>query len=75
MSLASDSSEIVAVIIIKLGTVTVSDMRMDHVLSIVTLTFIQGHSTGPDQVRKRAWGGSKIRQGYRGRVKPRQFSI
>ena len=32
------------VIIIKLGTVTASDMRMHQVLIILTLTFIQGHT-------------------------------
>ena len=31
-------------IIIKLGTVTASDMRMQHVLIILSLTFIQGHT-------------------------------
>ena len=30
--------------IIKLGTVTASDMRMHHVLITLTLTFIQGHT-------------------------------
>ena len=34
LSLASDSSETVKVTIIKLGTVTASDMRMYHVLII-----------------------------------------
>jgi hypothetical protein len=42
--LARDSSEIINVIIIKLGTVTASDVRMHHVLIILILTFIQGHS-------------------------------
>ena len=42
--LASDSSETVEVIIVKLGTVSASDMRMHRVLVIVTLTFIQGHT-------------------------------
>ena len=32
------------VIIIKLGMVTASDMLMHHVLIILTLTFIQGHT-------------------------------
>ena len=32
------------VIIIKLNTMTASDMRMHHVLIILTLTFIQGHT-------------------------------
>ena len=36
VSLASDSS--------KLGAVTASDMRMNHVFIILTLTFIQGHT-------------------------------
>ena len=40
--LVSDSWETIYVIIIKLGTVTASDVRMHHVLSILTLTFIQG---------------------------------
>ena len=41
----SDSSETIEVIIIKLGTVTASDMRMHHVLSILTMTFVQGHTS------------------------------
>ena len=41
---ASDSSETVEVIIVKLGMVDASDMIMHHVLSILTLTFIQGHT-------------------------------
>ena len=36
MSLASDSSETIDVTIIKLGTVTASDMVMHHVLIILT---------------------------------------
>ena len=44
LSLASDSSETVEVIIMKLSTVTASDMRMQHVLIIMTLTFSQGHT-------------------------------
>ena len=44
VSLTSDSSETVEVIIIKLGTVTASDMVTHHMLSILTLTFIQGHT-------------------------------
>ena len=44
MSLASDSSETVEVIIVKLGTVTASDLGMRHVLIMLTLTFIQGHT-------------------------------
>ena len=36
----SDSSETIKVIIIKLGTVTASDMLMHHVLIILTLTVI-----------------------------------
>ena len=43
VSLASDSSETTKVIIIKLGMATASDMRMHHVLIILTLTSIQGH--------------------------------
>ena len=42
VSLARDSSETIEVIIIELGTVTVSDMRMHHVLIIVTLS--EGHT-------------------------------
>ena len=44
LSLASGSSETVKVIIIKLGTVKASYMRLHHVLIILTLTFIQGHT-------------------------------
>ena len=44
VSLASDSSETVEVIIIKLGKVTALDMRMHHVFVILTLTFISGHT-------------------------------
>ena len=43
VSLASDSSETIEFIIIKLGMVTASDIVMHHVLIILTLTFIQGH--------------------------------
>ena len=42
--LASDSSETIKVITIKLDTVTSSDMEMRHVLIILTLPFIQGHT-------------------------------
>ena len=44
--LAGDSSETVQVNIVKLklDTVTASGMRMHHVLIILTLTFIQGHT-------------------------------
>ena len=42
VSLVGDSSETVEVSIVLLGTVTASDMRMHHVLSM--LTFIQGHT-------------------------------
>ena len=42
VSLASDSSETVEVIVIKLGTVTASDMTMHHMLIILPLAFIQG---------------------------------
>ena len=41
---ASDSSETSEVIIIKLGIVTASDMVMHHVLTILTLTSIRGHT-------------------------------
>ena len=44
LSRASDSSKIITVIIVKLGNVTVSDMRMHQVLIILTLTFTQGHT-------------------------------
>ena len=44
LSLASDSSETVEVTIVKLGTVSASDMSMHHVLIILTFTFIQGHT-------------------------------
>ena len=44
VSLASDSLETIEVIIIKHGTVTASDMRMHHMLIMLTLTFIQGHT-------------------------------
>ena len=45
LSIASDSLEIIKAIIIKLGTETASDiMRMHHMLIILTLTSIQGHT-------------------------------
>ena len=45
VSLASDSSDTIKVIISKLARVTASDMKMLHVLLILlTLTFIQGHT-------------------------------
>ena len=44
VSLTSDSSETVEVIVIKLGTVTASDTRRHHVLIILTLIFIQDHT-------------------------------
>ena len=44
VSLAHDSSETVKVITLELGTVPASDMRMHHVLIILTLIFIQGHT-------------------------------
>ena len=44
MFLASDSLATIKVIIIKVGMVTVSDMRIHQVLIILTLTFIQGHT-------------------------------
>ena len=44
LSIASDSLESIKVIIIKLSTVTASDRRMHHVLIILTLTSIQGHT-------------------------------
>ena len=39
----SDSSKTIEVIFVKLGTVSTSDMRMHHMLIILTLAFIQGH--------------------------------
>ena len=43
VSLAGDSLEAIEVII-KLGKVTASDVRMHHMLIILTLTFMQGHT-------------------------------
>ena len=43
LSLASDSTKTINVIM-KLGTMTASDIGMYHVLIIFTLTFIQGHT-------------------------------
>ena len=51
VSLASDSSETIE-ITVKLGTVTASDMLMHHLLTILTLTFIQDHS-GLDHENKK----------------------
>ena len=42
--IASDSSETIKAIVIKLGTLTASDMSVNHVLIILTLAFIQGHT-------------------------------
>ena len=44
LSLASGSSETIQVIIIKLGKVTASDMKMHHVLIRLALTLIQCHT-------------------------------
>ena len=44
VSVISDCSEAIEVIIIKLGTVTASDMVMHHMLIMMTLTFIPGHT-------------------------------
>ena len=44
VSLASDSSETIKVIIIKFGTMTASYMKMHNVLIILILTFTQGHT-------------------------------
>ena len=44
MSIASDSAETIEVVIIQLSTVTASNMLKHHVLSILALTFIQGHT-------------------------------
>ena len=52
MSLASDSSETIEVTIIKLDTVAASDMLMHHVVIILTLTFIQGHTKLNDEKNK-----------------------
>ena len=42
--LASDYLETVEVTIVNLGMVTASDMGIQHVLIILTSTFIQGHT-------------------------------
>ena len=42
-SFASGSSGTIEVSIVKLGTVTVSDMAMRHVFMILTLIFTEGH--------------------------------
>ena len=44
LTLASDSLETIEVIIVKLGTVTASGVKMRHMLIMLTLTFIQGHT-------------------------------
>ena len=44
MSLASDSTETVNAIIIKLATATAPDMRTHHMLISLTLTFVQGYT-------------------------------
>ena len=44
LSISSDSSGTIEVIIINRGTITVSEMLMHHVLIIWTWTFIQGHT-------------------------------
>ena len=41
LTLASDSPKTIKVSIIKFGTVTASDMRMHHVLIMLTLNFMQ----------------------------------
>ena len=46
------SSEIIEIIIIKLGMVIASDMIMHYVLTILTLTFIQGHTDLNDENNK-----------------------
>ena len=43
LSVVRDSSEIIEVTIIKLGTVIAIDMGMHHVLIVLTLTFILDH--------------------------------
>ena len=50
VSLASDSSKTVEVIIVKLGTVTASDVVMHHVLIMLTLIFIQGQGHADDDL-------------------------
>ena len=52
--LTSDSLETIEVIIVKLSTVTASDMRlrMHLVLIVLTLTFIQGHIDLNDENNK-----------------------
>ena len=42
--LTSDSSKTIDAIVIKLGTVTASEMVMHRVLIILTLTFMHGHT-------------------------------
>ena len=44
VSFASNSSKTVEVIIVKLGMATASDMGKYHMLIILTLTFIEGHT-------------------------------
>ena len=49
---ASDSSETIKGINIKLGTVTASDMGMHHVVIMLTLTFIQGYTDLNHEINK-----------------------
>ena len=53
VSLAIDFSKTVEVIIFNLDRVTAADVMMHHVLIILTLTFIQGHTDGSE-----AWNRS-----------------
>ena len=52
VSFTSDSSETVEVISIKFGTVPASGMGMHHVLIILTMTFIQGHTDHNEENNK-----------------------
>ena len=51
-SLASDSSETVEIIIVSLGRLTASEMKMHDVL-IIFLIFIQGHTDRNSENHKR----------------------
>ena len=52
VSLESDFSETIEAINIKLGTVTASDMLLHRVLTILTMTFIQGHTNRNHEINK-----------------------
>ena len=51
VSLASDASETIHVIIVKVAMVTASDMGVHYVLIILTLNFIQGHTDLNNEIR------------------------